>query len=186
MVEQVLCLGTVGITCWMRKTDKWKTNWRKCRGGANNFFGVQMRCWARTCVASVQVNTRAVVSAPAAHHVVLEIRLRHIQGRVDLHLWDKPDLRRQSCQDECPRTPRKLLWGRDRILESITAPVNLSLKLEKSVNAWVLGFFTLAELLIVAESVSQTLKAQLPMSKRVEPVHCLQMTFRRICPNLTK
>lgn len=41
---------------------------------------------ARTCVASVQVNTCTVVSAAAAHHVVLEIRLGHVQRRVDLHL----------------------------------------------------------------------------------------------------
>lgn len=39
-----------------------------------------------TCVASEHVNSFSIVLAPTAHHVVLEIGLSHVQGRVDLHL----------------------------------------------------------------------------------------------------
>lgn len=64
-----------------RRTALGRRSWQKN-------LGAVLRWWAGTCVAAVQVNPRAVVSAPAAHHVVLEVRLRHVQGRVDLNLQD--------------------------------------------------------------------------------------------------
>lgn len=39
-------------------------------------------------VAPIHVNPGSVVFAPTAHHIVLEVRFRHVQRRVDLHLED--------------------------------------------------------------------------------------------------
>lgn len=39
-----------------------------------------------SCMAAEKVNSRSVVLAPAAHHIVLEVRLGHVQARVHLNL----------------------------------------------------------------------------------------------------
>lgn len=44
---------------------------------------------ALTRVAAVQIHASTVVAAAAAHHVVLEVGLGHIQRWIDLHLQHK-------------------------------------------------------------------------------------------------
>lgn len=73
VVEQVFRLGAVSVA-WGKKKHK------KTEAVSVVEMGAASICVSssRTCVASVHVDSRPVVLAPTAHHVVLEIGLGHV------------------------------------------------------------------------------------------------------------